>query len=149
MSGVNKAIILGNLGGDPEIKYTKTGDAVCTLSVATSEKWKDKATGEQREATEWHRCILWRKLAEIAGQYLHKGDKVYLDGSIKTRKWQDQSGQDRYSTEIQVRDMQMLGGRGGRGGTGGDSGHRHGPAGRAGADAAPAPRQDFDSDVPF
>lgn len=119
MNGVNKAIILGTLGRDPEIRSTNTGQVVATLSVATSERWKDKNTGERRERTEWHRVTIWdQNLAQIAEQYLRKGTKVYLEGRIETRKWQDQSGQDRYSTEVVLRpfqsSLQMLGG--GRGG---------------------------------
>lgn len=100
MSSVNKAILIGNLGRDPEIRTTQSGDPVATLSVATSEHWKDRNTGDRRERTEWHRVVLWNKLAEIAEKYLHKGSKVYLEGQIRTRKWTDQSGQDRYSTEV-------------------------------------------------
>lgn len=113
--GINKVIIVGNLGGDPEVKYMPSGDAVANLTVATSESWKDKATGEQREKTEWHRVAIFGKLAEIAGEYLRKGSQVYLEGQLQTRKWQDQSGQDRYSTEIVLQGfngvMQMLGGK--------------------------------------
>ncbi|NCA72909.1 MAG: single-stranded DNA-binding protein, partial [Sphingobacteriia bacterium] len=106
MSGINKVILIGNLGADPEIRYTPSGDAVATLRIATSETWKDKQTGERMERTEWHRVILWRRLAEIAGQYLHKGSKVYIEGKLQTRKWTDQSGQDRYTTEIVGNEMQ-------------------------------------------
>lgn len=106
--GVNKVILLGHLGGDPEVRYTQGGDAVATISIATSETWTDKQTGEKREATEWHRVVFFRKLAEIVGQYLTKGSKVYVEGSLKTRKWQDQQGQDRYTTEIRADEMQML-----------------------------------------
>lgn len=106
--GVNKVILLGHLGGDPEVRYTQGGDAVATISIATSESWTDKQTGEKKEATEWHRVVFFRKLAEIVGQYLTKGSKVYVEGSLKTRKWQDQQGQDRYTTEIRADEMQML-----------------------------------------
>ncbi len=109
--GVNKAIILGTLGRDPEIKYTASGSAVVNLSVATNESWKDKNTGENVERTEWHRIVAFSKLAEICAQYLKKGSQVYFEGKIQTRKWQDQSGQDRYTTEIVANEMQMLGGR--------------------------------------
>ena len=113
--GINKVIIVGNLGNDPEIKYMPSGGAVANISIATSESWKDKATGEQREKTEWHRVSLFGKLAEVAGEYLRKGSQVYIEGQLQTRKWQDQSGQDRYSTEVVVQGfngvMQMLGGR--------------------------------------
>ena len=106
--GINKAIIVGNVGNDPEIKYMPSGKAVANFSIATSETWKDKQTGEQKEKTEWHRCNAFDKLAEIIGEYVKKGSKIYIEGSIHTRKWQDQSGQDRYSTEIRVKEMQML-----------------------------------------
>ena len=113
--GINKVILVGNLGGDPEIRYMPSGDAVANLTIATSESWKDKATGEQKEKTEWHRVAIFGKLAEVAGQYLRKGSQVYLEGQLQTRKWQDQSGQDRYSTEVVLQGfngvMQMLGGR--------------------------------------
>ncbi|XAW89755.1 single-stranded DNA-binding protein [Vibrio sp. CDRSL-10 TSBA] len=113
--GVNKVILVGNLGGDPEVRYMPSGGAVANITVATSETWRDKATGEQREKTEWHRVALFGKLAEVAGEYLRKGSQVYIEGQLQTRKWQDQSGQDRYTTEIVVQGyngiMQMLGGR--------------------------------------
>ncbi|MCP4188675.1 MAG: single-stranded DNA-binding protein, partial [Gammaproteobacteria bacterium] len=109
--GVNKAIIVGTLGQDPEVKYTASGSAVVNVSVATNESWKDKNTGEQVERTEWHRIVMFNKLAEIAAQYLKKGSQAYFEGRIQTRKWQDQSGNDRYSTEIVANEMQMLGGR--------------------------------------
>lgn len=113
--GINKVIIVGNLGGDPEVKYMPSGDAVANLTVATSESWKDKATGEQKEKTEWHRVAIFGKLAEIAGEYLRKGSQVYLEGQLQTRKWQDQQGNDRYSTEVVLQGfngvMQMLGGK--------------------------------------
>ena len=109
--GVNKVILVGNLGGDPEVRYTPNGSAVCNLSIATSESWRDKQTGQQQERTEWHRVAMFGKLAEIAGQYLRKGSKVYIEGKLQTRKWQDQQGQDRYTTEVVVDingQMQML-----------------------------------------
>lgn len=111
MASVNKAIIVGNLGKDPELRYTAGGDAVCNITVATSESWKDKTTGEKKEITEWHRIVFYRKLAEIANQYLEKGSSVYIEGRIRTRKWQDKDGQDRYTTEIEATEMKMLGGR--------------------------------------
>ena len=116
MRGVNKVIIVGHLGQDPEVRFLPSGVAVATLSIATSEQWTDKQSGQRQERTEWHRVVLFDKLAEIAQQYLRKGSRVYVEGSIHTRKWQDQSGQDRYSTEIKGRDMQMLGesGQGGQ-----------------------------------
>ena len=110
-SGINKVIIVGNLGQDPEIKYTAGGAAVTTLSIATSDSWKDKDSGMDQERTEWHRVVLWRKLAEIAGEYLKKGSKVYIEGQLQTRKW-EQEGQTRYTTEIIARDMQFLDSRG-------------------------------------
>lgn len=110
--GVNKVIIVGNLGNDPESKYLPSGGAVTNISVATSESWKDKNTGQQQERTEWHRVVFFNRLAEIAGEYLRKGSKVYLEGSMRTRKWQAQDGSDRYSTEIVVSEMQMLDSRG-------------------------------------
>ncbi|WP_426417909.1 single-stranded DNA-binding protein [Aestuariirhabdus sp. LZHN29] len=115
MRGVNKVIIVGNLGADPEVRYMPNGNAVANLSVATSEQWKDKTTGQPQEKTEWHRVVMFGKLAEISGQYLKKGSKVYLEGKLQTRKWQDQQGQDRYTTEVVVDingQMQMLDGRG-------------------------------------
>jgi single-strand DNA-binding protein len=111
MSGINKVIVLGNLGQDPEVKYMPNGSAVTNISIATSEKWKDKNSGQEQERTEWHRVVFFGKLAEIAGQYLRKGSKVYVEGSLRTRKWQAQDGSDRYSTEIVVKDMQMLDGK--------------------------------------
>ncbi|QDJ13230.1 single-stranded DNA-binding protein [Mergibacter septicus] len=119
MAGVNKVIIVGNLGNDPELRTFPNGDAVANISVATSERWQDKQTGEWREVTEWHRIVLFRRLAEIAGEYLRKGSKVYVEGKLKTRKWQDQNGQDRYSTEIQADNLQMLDSRADRQQSGG------------------------------
>ncbi|ELB2239692.1 single-stranded DNA-binding protein [Vibrio parahaemolyticus] len=113
--GVNKVILVGNLGNDPEIRYMPNGGAVANITIATSETWRDKASGEQREKTEWHRVVIFGKLADVAGQYLHKGSQVYVEGQLQTRKWQDQSGQDRFTTEVVVQGysavMQMLGGR--------------------------------------
>ncbi|MEH6559683.1 MAG: single-stranded DNA-binding protein [Oceanicoccus sp.] len=111
--GINKVILIGNLGNDPEQKSMPNGNAVTNITVATSESWKDKQTGQQQERTEWHRVVFFNRLAEIAGQYLSKGSKVYLEGSLRTRKWQDQGGQDRYTTEIVANEMQMLDSRGG------------------------------------
>ena len=110
-SGINKVILVGNLGQDPEVKYTAGGAAVTTLSLATSESWKDKDTGSDQERTEWHRVVLWRRLAEIAGEYLKKGSKVYIEGQLQTRKW-EQDGQTRYTTDVIGRDMQFLDSRG-------------------------------------
>lgn len=112
MASVNRVIIVGNLGKDPETRYAPSGDAVTNIVVATTETWKDKASGEKREATEWHRVVFFGKLAEIAGQYLKKGSQVYLEGKLKTRKWQDKDGQDRYTTEINADEMKMLGSKG-------------------------------------
>ncbi|MCW8927704.1 MAG: single-stranded DNA-binding protein, partial [Gammaproteobacteria bacterium] len=109
--GVNKVILVGNLGQDPEVRYTASGAAVANISVATSEQWTDKQSGQKQERTEWHRVVLFGRLGEIAGEYLKKGSQVYLEGKLQTRKWQDQNGQDRYSTEIVANEMQMLGGR--------------------------------------
>lgn len=111
MASINKAILVGNLGADPETRYTASGDAVTTIRLATTDSWKDKQSGEKRETAEWHRVVFYRKLAEIAGQYLRKGSLVYLEGRIKTRKWQDKDGQKRYTTEIEATEMQMLGGK--------------------------------------
>jgi len=109
MSSINKVILIGNLGADPEVRNLSNGDAVCNLRLATTEKWKDKSTGEQREQTEWHRVVLYRKLGDIAGRYLKKGSSVYIEGRIRTRKWQGQDGLDRYTTEVEATEMQMLG----------------------------------------
>ena len=115
MRGINKVIIVGHLGQDPEVRYMPNGNAVANMTVATSESWKDQQ-GQQQERTEWHRVTMYRKLAEIAGEYLRKGSQVYVEGSLRTRKWQDKTGNDRYTTEIIANEMQMLGGRGGSGG---------------------------------
>lgn len=113
--GVNKVILIGNIGGDPDIRYIPNGGAVTSVRVATSDVWKDKQTGQNQERTEWHRVVFFNRLAEIAGEYLRKGSKVYVEGSLRTRKWQDQSGQERYTTEIVADQMQMLDSRGGAG----------------------------------
>ncbi|MBM9513396.1 single-stranded DNA-binding protein [Desulfogranum marinum] len=119
---INKAILIGNLGADPEIRYTQSGDAVASFTVATSERWKGK-DGQMQEQTEWHRIVAWRRLAEICGEYLSKGSRVYIEGKIQTRKWQDQNGNDKYTTEIVAREMKMLSPRGaGAAGTGGGGG---------------------------
>ena len=150
--GVNKAIIVGNLGRDPEVRYTANGSAVANVTVATSESWKDKQSGERQERTEWHRVVFFGRLAEIAEEYLKKGSQVYIEGSIRTQKWQDkESGQDRYTTEIVARDMQMLGSRGGEASGASDddysSATRSATAssggGASGGDA------DLDDDIPF
>ena len=151
--GVNKVIIVGNLGADPEVKYMPSGDAVTNIRVATSESWKDKATGENVERTEWHRIVLFRRLGEIAGEYLKKGSKVYIEGRLQTRKWQAQDGSDRYSTEIVANEMQMLDSRGGGAGMGGGNNYSNNASAGGGGganNAAPAGAfDDFDDDIPF
>jgi single-strand DNA-binding protein len=142
--GLNKVMIIGNLGSDPEIKYMPSGDAAATLNIATSESWKDKKTGEQVEKTEWHRVVAFGRLAEIMGEYLKKGSKVYVEGGLQTRKWQDKSGNERYTTEVKVRDMQMLDSRGGAGmGAPAAMSTPSAPA------AAPAAVTELDDDIPF
>ncbi len=118
--GINKVILVGNLGRDPEVRYSANGGAVANITIATSEQWTDKQSGQKQERTEWHRVVLFNRLGEIAGEYLRKGSQVYIEGKLQTRKWQDNNGQDRYTTEIVANEMQMLGGRGGAGGGGGD-----------------------------
>jgi len=169
--GINKVIIVGNVGGDPETRYMPSGSAVTNLTIATNESWKDKKTGEQKERTEWHRVAMFNRLAEIAAEYLRKGSQVYIEGKLRTRKWQDKSGNDRYTTEIVADEMQMLGGRGGSsgggdfgggsgggqgGGSGGDFGGSQGSQGSqssGGQGGGNAPPQqgpdDFDDDIPF
>ena len=144
--GVNKVIIVGNLGQDPETRYMPSGSAVTNFTVATNESWKDKQTGEQKERTEWHRVSMFNRLAEVAAEYLRKGSQVYIEGKLRTRKWQGKDGSDRYTTEIIADEMQMLGGRGGGGGfSGGDQG-----GGNKGGSAPPQPGpDDFDDDIPF
>lgn len=150
--GVNKVILVGNLGRDPEIKYTASGAAIANITVATAESWNDKQTGEKVEKTEWHRVVAFQRLAEIMGEYLKKGSQVYIEGKLQTRKWQDQNGQDRYTTEIVANDMQMLGGRGDAGGqsqAGGGGGFRKSQAPQQ-SPAKPAADNDFaDDDIPF
>ena len=133
MASVNKVIIIGNLGRDPEIRYSASGDAMCNITVATTDTWKDKATGEKKEATEWHRVTFFGRLAEIAGQYLKKGSQVYVEGSLRTRKWTDKEGQERYTTEIRADEMKMLGSRQGQG--------EPQSAGNAGGRSAPSPAE--------
>jgi single-strand DNA-binding protein len=168
--GINKVILIGNLGADPETRAMPSGTTVANLRVATSENWRDKQTGEQQERTEWHRVALFGRLAEIAGEYLRKGSQVYIEGSLRTRKWQDKQGNERYSTEIIGNDLQMLGGRGGGGGAapmgGGEGAARgagagapafaeeSGPAGGGGGGGGGAgggggKGEDFDDDIPF
>jgi len=151
MASVNKAILVGNLGKDPESRYMPNGDAVCNITVATTDTWKDKDSGEKRESTEWHRIVFFRKLAEIANQYLRKGSQVYIEGALKTRKWQDKDGQDRYTTEIVADVMQMLGGK--------RDGEQSAPRSES-AQQQPRPQRqapqgnggsfdDFEDDIPF
>ncbi len=170
--GVNKVILVGNLGKDPEVRYTPSGSAVANVAIATSDQWKDKQSGEQQERTEWHRVVFFNRLAEVVGEYVKKGQQIYVEGRIQTRKWQDQSGQDRWSTEIVANEMQMLGGRGGAGagaGSGFDQGmDQSAPQQRPAPSAPPAQGQgggqqnapanapaqggaydDFDDDIPF
>ncbi|MCL2021864.1 MAG: single-stranded DNA-binding protein [Betaproteobacteria bacterium] len=153
MGSVNKVIIVGNLGADPETRYSASGDAICNIRVATSESWKDKNTGEKQERTEWHRIVFYRKLAEIAGQYLKKGSQVYIEGKIKTRKWQDKDGQDRYSTDIEATEMTMLGKREGSGFDGGGNQPSRSPSSFApsseGGGGKPAFTDFGDDDIPF
>jgi single-strand DNA-binding protein len=162
MASVNKVILVGNLGRDPETRYMPDGGAVTNVSIATTESWKDKTSGEKQEKTEWHRVAFFGKLAEIAGEYLKKGSQVYVEGRLQTRKWQDKDGADRYTTEIIADRMQMLGSRQGMGG-GGERGEREGggsgggggerPAGAAPAKAAASKGggkfDDFEDDIPF
>ncbi len=172
--GINKVILIGNLGADPETRAMPSGTTVANLRIATSESWRDKQTGEQQERTEWHRVALFGRLAEIAGEYLKKGSQVYIEGSLRTRKWQDKQGNERYSTEIVGNELQMLGGRGGSGagaGTGAEGAARptgaaaaahayaeesgggasHGSGGGAGGSGGPkgGASEEFDDDIPF
>ncbi len=149
--GVNKVILIGNLGQDPEVRYTPNSIAVANVTIATSESWKDKSTGENQEKTEWHRVVFFRRLAEIAGEYLKKGSKVYIEGKLQTRKWQDQSGNDRYTTEIVANEMQMLDSRsGGTANYGQDRSAGSGSQPSQGGGQSPQPQsQDFDDDIPF
>ena len=169
--GINKAILIGNLGNDPDIRYTASGTAIANISLATAESWRDKNSGEQQERTEWHRIVFFGRLAEVVGEYLRKGSQIYVEGRIQTRKWQDKEGNDRYSTEVVANEMQMLGGRGGAGAgapmntdlPGQTGSQARAPAARntapppdlsaqAGKPAArpgAAPADDFDDDIPF
>src|SRR5690242_13391854 len=157
--GVNKVILIGHLGADPETRAMPSGSSVANLRIATTESWRDKQSGEQQERTEWHRVALFGRLAEIAGEYLRKGSQVYIEGSLRTRKWQDKQGNERYSTEIVGNELQMLGGRGGGAGAGPSGGAAGGGmgAGGGGGGGAPYPDQapsggggeDFDDDIPF
>jgi single-strand DNA-binding protein len=164
--GVNKVIIVGNLGKDPETRYMPSGSAVTNLSVATTEAWKDKQSGDQQERTEWHKVAMFGRLAEIAAEYLRKGSQIYIEGKLRTRKWQDKEGKDRYTTEIVADEMQMLGSKGGGASAGAAAGAAAGGAGGAGGGAAAGagggsgsgraavndnggPPGDFDDDIPF
>ena len=163
--GVNKVILIGHLGADPESRAMPSGSSVANLRIATTESWRDKQSGEQQERTEWHRVALFGRLAEIASEYLRKGSQVYIEGSLRTRKWQDKQGNERYSTEIVGNEMQMLGGRGGggagaAGGSGGGGGggggaprepmpEYPGPTGGGGGGGGGSEREDFDDDIPF
>jgi single-strand DNA-binding protein len=152
--GVNKVILIGNLGKDPEVRYSPNGGAIANITLATTESWKDKNSGEKQEKTEWHRVVFFGKLGEIAGEYLKKGSQVYVEGRLQTRKWQDKEGKDRYTTEIVADQMQMLGGRGGAGMPSDDfnqDSHGDAPAPRKAAASASKPQDmgDFDDDIPF
>jgi single-strand DNA-binding protein len=156
MASVNKVILVGNLGKDPETRYMPNGDQVTNITIATSESWKDKGSGEQKEATEWHRVVFFRRLAEIAGQYLKKGSQVYIEGRLRTRKWQGQDGQDRYTTEIHADEMKMLGKREGMGDAPPRESGGGRPAQRAPAQSAPPSNGgagggfgDVEDDIPF
>ncbi len=145
--GINKVIIVGNLGQEPDTRYMPSGSAVTNISVATNESYKDKNTGEQVDRTEWHKVAFFNRLAEIAGEYLHKGSQVYVEGRLRTRKWQDKEGHDRFTTEIIADQMQMLGGRGGSPDMPSESQGNFQPS--RPASAAPAPEPEFDDDIPF
>lgn len=142
--GVNKVILVGNLGKDPEVRYSPNGQAVANVTIATSESWKDKTSGEKQERTEWHRIVFFGRLAEIAGEYLKKGAQIYIEGRLQTRKWQDKDGHDRYTTEIVANEMQMLGGR-----PDASAPARVAEPAGAGVAAAGGPMPDFDDDIPF
>lgn len=161
MASVNKVILIGNLGRDPETRYAPSGDAICNISVATTDTWKDRNTGERKDQTEWHRVSFYGKLAEIAGQYLRKGSQVYIEGSLRTRKWQDKDGQDRYTTEIRADEMKMLGKREGMGDAQMPGDDYDAPPARQSRPAPAASQQrsnsspastgfnDFEDDIPF
>lgn len=157
MASVNKVILIGNLGKDPEVRYAPSGSAMCNVTLATSRQWKDKTSGEKQEETEWHRVVFYDRLAEIAGEFLKKGRPVYVEGRLKTRKWTDKEGVEKYTTEIVADQMQLLGGREGQGGDDAGGGQRSAPAPRPAASrpaAAVAPKSstgfdDMDDDIPF
>jgi single-strand DNA-binding protein len=149
--GINKVILVGNLGQDPQTRAMPSGKTVVNLRIATTDQWRDKQTGENKENTEWHTVVMFDRLAEVAAEYLRKGSQVYIEGKLRTRKWQDKEGNDRYSTEVVANDMQMLGGRGGGGGGGGgydrEPASRPAPASSGGGSGGG--RDDFDDDIPF
>lgn len=149
--GINKVILVGHLGKDPEVKYLPSGSAVANITVATSESWKDKQSGDKQERTEWHNVVFFNRLAEIVGEYLKKGAQIYVEGSLRTRKWQDKEGKDRYTTEIVAAEMQMLGGRQGAGGGASYSDNAPSAARSSAGPAATASggMPDFDDDIPF
>jgi single-strand DNA-binding protein len=156
MASVNKVILLGNLGRDPEVRYSPDGGAIANVSIATTSRYKDKSSGDMREDTEWHRVVFFGRLAEIAGEYLKKGRPVYVEGRLRTRKWQDQAGQEKYTTEIVADQMQLLGGRDGGGSSGGPAGPSDDPGLPAGSGSGPKPGasksagfDDLDDDIPF
>ncbi|MGR8918084.1 MAG: single-stranded DNA-binding protein [Gammaproteobacteria bacterium] len=152
--GLNKVMLIGNLGADPEVRYTGSGSAVANVRLATAEAWRDRESGEQQERTEWHRVVFFGRLAEIVSEYLKKGSQVYVEGRLQTRKWQDRDGNDRYTTEIVANEMQMLGGRGSGAGSGAPGGGSERPAAAPAAATAGGghdepPMGDFDDDIPF
>jgi single-strand DNA-binding protein len=156
--GINKVILIGNLGADPEVRFTGSGSAAANIRIATTDTWKDKTTGEQKEQTEWHNVVFFGRLAEIVGEYLKKGSQVYVEGRLRTRKWQDKEGQDRYTTEIVADEMQMLGSRGGTGAGSADSPRppmtsaapaRAAASRSGGATSSGNAVEDFDDDIPF
>ena len=160
MASVNKVILIGNLGRDPEVRYAPSGSAICNVTIATSRQWKDKTSGERQEETEWHRVVFYDRLAEIAGEYLKKGRPVYVEGRLKTRKWTDKDGVEKYTTEIVAAEMQLLGSRDGGGGGGDETGGSTGAAPRSAAPARSAPAakpaaksatgfDDMEDDIPF
>lgn len=147
--GINKVILVGHLGRDPEVRYTPSGSAVANVSIATSDSWKDKNTGEQHDRTEWHRVVFFNRLAEIVGEYLKKGAQVYVEGRLQTRKWQDKEGNDKYTTEIVANEMQMLGSRGSSDAAEFNQDSAAAPQAAAPATTATATADDFDDDIPF
>ncbi|MAZ44338.1 MAG: single-stranded DNA-binding protein [Legionellales bacterium] len=147
--GINKVILVGNIGADPEVRYMPSGGAVASVTLATSETWKDKQTGQNQERTEWHRVVFFNRLAEVVGEYLRKGAKLYVEGSLRTRKWQDKSGNDRYTTEIVASEMQMLDGKGGNNAGAPPAQSRNAPASNNAPEPSMSSDADFDDDIPF